>query len=156
MDVDAKKLKAQLDEAWRASGRGQKAVLADAGLTRSSLSNWVNGNRVPSLDALQRYAEAAEAELVIEVIPKGKGQMISATEGGIEAARIFDALPDDPEVGPSLRTRVLRLLRVAPLFDGRAWGSIMVVVRHFEAQVNGVAIEADPEPTTSSIRRPGR
>ena len=66
------RLQEQLTAAWKQSGRAQKQVLADAGITRGAFNNWINNRRKPSLETLLQFVEAADAELVIDVVPKGQ------------------------------------------------------------------------------------
>ena len=126
--VDWSRLRKQIDDAWRAFG-SQTAVLERSGISRSALDNWKNierGRNLPELENLAKYAEACEAQLIIELVPKGREKRLLPVDDTMEeAARLIEEISEEPVFLPARnmvvnrREIALRLAGAPAVLDRR-------------------------------------
>lgn len=144
--MDWSRLRKQIDDAWQASGRSQKEVLARASIkARQSINHWVGGRNLPELENLAAYAEASEAQLIIELVPKGNERRLMPVSDPMgEAARVVEGLDDIQ------RAHVMRFLRDAPHFTAGDWRGLQLLLNGLEEDLGRAT---DVDAATSSAEQ---
>jgi hypothetical protein len=120
--VEWTRLRAQIDEAWRASGKSQKEVLGAVPFNRQALNHWTVGRNLPELENLAAYAEACGAKLVVELVTEDTEKEM------MEAASLVASLDRQA------RAIVLRLLRLASYIDSVSWSTISGMLDGLQAR----------------------
>lgn len=131
--ISAMGLPERIKEVWKVSGRRQKEILAETGLSRSGVSAWMTGDRTPTLERLNKFADATGATVIIDLDhPNSPRRHLTATAQVATLAPSLEALDDDHM---ALVTEVVRMLPELDARDLKILRGLLTQLREEDGEV---------------------
>ena len=95
----------RMRDVWKASGLSQKQLVAGMDVHRNAMGTWMRGERNPTIDSLQKFAEVTGSRLIIDLDHPAMPRRIVSTSG--EVADLLGAVDGLDADGLDLVTRLV-------------------------------------------------